>query len=92
MRRISSDFFVVGVDEVLQTLVVTAVDNMLLQSIAEGLINGGTAALSLYVNSKLLKCYYMLHLDVGGGGFIRWVSPGRACSSVTSEFKDMLIH
>ena len=22
---------------------------------------------SLYVNSKLLKCYYMLHLDVGGG-------------------------
>ena len=27
---------------------------------------------SLYVNSKLLKCYYMLHLDVGGGGgFIR---------------------
>ena len=23
---------------------------------------------SLYVNSKLLKFYYMLHLDVGGGG------------------------
>ena len=23
---------------------------------------------SLYVNSKLLKCYDMLHLDVGGGG------------------------
>ena len=41
----ASDFFVVGVDEVLQTLVVTAVDNVLLQSIAEGLINGGTAAL-----------------------------------------------
>ena len=42
----ASDLFVVGVDEVLQTLVVTAVDNVLLQSIAEGLINGGTAALS----------------------------------------------
>ena len=23
---------------------------------------------SLYVNSKLLKCYYMLHVDVGEGG------------------------
>ena len=71
---------------------------------------------SLYVNSKLLKCYYMLHLDIGRGGifvrqfeltkillhvtlgswwrggFIRWVSPGRACSFLTSEFNDMLIH
>ena len=37
---------IVRVDEVLQTLVVTAVDNVLLQSIAEGLINGGTTALS----------------------------------------------
>ena len=42
----ASDFFIVGVDEELQTLVVTAVDNVLLQSIAEGRINGGTAALS----------------------------------------------
>ena len=42
----ASDFFIVGVDEELQTLVVTAVDNVLLQSLAEGLINGGTATLS----------------------------------------------
>ena len=42
----ASDFFIVGVNEVLQTLVVTAVDNVLLERIAEGLINGGTAALS----------------------------------------------
>ena len=29
----------------------------------------------LYVNSKLPKSYYMLHLEVCGGGIIRWVSP-----------------
>ena len=40
------DFFVIGVDEELQTLVVTAVDNVLFKSVAQGLINGGTAALS----------------------------------------------
>ena len=42
----ASDFFIVEVDEELQTLVLTAVDNVLLQSIAEGLINGETEALS----------------------------------------------
>ena len=41
----ASDLFVIGVDEVLQTLLVTAVDNVLLQSVVEGLINGETAAL-----------------------------------------------
>ena len=41
-----SDFFVIGVDEELQTLVVIAVDNVLLKSVSQGLINGGTAALS----------------------------------------------
>ena len=38
----ASDFYIVGVDEVLQTLVVTAVDNVLLQSLAKCLINGGS--------------------------------------------------
>ena len=34
---------------------------------------------NLPVNSNLLKCYYMLDLDAGGGGeFIRWVSQRRA--------------
>ena len=33
----ASDFFIVGVDEELQTLVVTAVDNVLLQSLAVGI-------------------------------------------------------
>ena len=42
----ATDFFVVGVDEELQTLVVTAVDNVLFKSFAQGLANGGTAALS----------------------------------------------
>ena len=35
----ASDFFVVGVDEELQTLVVTAVDNVQFESVAEGLVN-----------------------------------------------------
>ena len=39
----ASDFFVIGVDGELQTLVVTAVDNVLFESVAEGLINGGNA-------------------------------------------------
>ena len=36
----------------------------------------------------------LFHVTLGRWwrGFIRWVSPRRACSSVTSEFKDMLIH
>ena len=42
----ASDFVVIGVDEELQTLVVTAVDNVLFKSIAQGLINGETIALS----------------------------------------------
>ena len=36
----ASDFFVIGVDEELQTLVVAAVDSVLFQSVAQGLING----------------------------------------------------
>ena len=42
----ASDFFVIGVDEELQTLVVIAFDNVLLKSVAHGLINAGSAALS----------------------------------------------
>ena len=49
----ASDFFIVGVDEVLQTLVVTAVDNVLLQSLAEGLINEGTTALSGFLDARV---------------------------------------
>ena len=47
----ASDFFIVGVDEVLQTLVVTAVDNVLLQSLAKCLINGRAAALSEFFDA-----------------------------------------
>ena len=47
-----SDFFVVGVDDELQTLVVTAVDNVLFESVVEGLINGGTAALSGFLDTR----------------------------------------
>ena len=43
----TSDFFVVGVDDELQTLVVSAV--VLFESIAEGLTNGGTVALSEFL-------------------------------------------
>ena len=49
----ASDFFIVGVDEELQTLVVIAVDNVLLKSIALGLINGGTAALSSFLDAPV---------------------------------------
>ena len=49
----ASDFFIVGVDEELQTLVITAVDNVLLQSMVEGLINGGTAALSGFPDARV---------------------------------------
>ena len=42
----ASDFFVIGVDEELQSLVVTAVDNVLFKGVAQDHINGGTAALS----------------------------------------------
>ena len=49
----ASDFFVVGVDEELQTLVVTDGDNVLFGSVAEGLINGGTAALSGFLEARL---------------------------------------
>ena len=37
----ASDFFIIGVDEELQTLVVTTVDNVLFESVAQGLINRG---------------------------------------------------
>ena len=49
----ASDFFVVGVDDELQTLVVTAVDNVIFESFAEGLINGGTAALSGFLEASV---------------------------------------
>ena len=49
----ASDFFIVGVDEELQTLVVTAVDNVLLQSLAEGLLNGRTTALSEFLDARV---------------------------------------
>ena len=48
----ASDFFVSGVDEELQTLVVIAVDNVLLNSIAQGLVNEETAALSLFFDTR----------------------------------------
>ena len=41
----ASDFFVIRVDEELQTRVVAAVENVLFRSVAHGLIIGGTAAL-----------------------------------------------
>ena len=49
----ASDFAVVGVDEELQTLVVTAVDNVLLKSVAQDLANGGTAALSGFLDARV---------------------------------------
>ena len=49
----ASDFFVVGVDDELQTLVVTAVDNVLFESVVEDLINGGTAALSGCLDARV---------------------------------------
>ena len=49
----ASDFFVVGVDEELQTLVVTAVDNVLFENVAPGLVNGGTAALSGFLEERV---------------------------------------
>ena len=42
----ASDFFIIRVDEEFQTLVVAAIDNLLFQSVAQGLVNSGTAALS----------------------------------------------
>ena len=51
--EIVSYFFIVGVDEELQTLVISAVDKVLLQSIAESLINGGTAALSGFLDARV---------------------------------------
>ena len=42
--------------EELQTLVVTSVDNVLFQSVAQGLINGGTAALSRYLDARVADC------------------------------------
>ena len=49
----SSDFFVIGVYEELQTLVFTAVDNVLVQSVAQGLVNGGSVALSGFFTHAL---------------------------------------
>ena len=48
-----SDFFVIAVDEELQTLVVTTVDNVLFESVAQGLINGGPAALSGFLEARV---------------------------------------
>ena len=42
----ATDFFAIVVYEELQTLVVTAVDNVLFQSVAQGLVNRGSVALS----------------------------------------------
>ena len=44
---------------------------------------------------KLKVTKMLLHVTLGRwwrGRFIRWVSPGRVCSFLTSEFNDMLIH
>ena len=49
----ASYFFVVGVDDELQTLVITAVDNVLFESVVEGLINGGTATLSGFLDARV---------------------------------------
>ena len=40
-------------DKELQTLVVTDVDNVLFESVAEGLINGGTDAMSGFLDSRV---------------------------------------
>ena len=47
------DFFVVRVDDELQTLAVTAVDNVLFESVAQGLVHGGTAALSGFLDARV---------------------------------------
>ena len=52
----ASDFFVIGVDEELQSLVVTAVDNVLFKGVAQGHINGGTAALSGFLEARVADC------------------------------------
>ena len=44
----ASDFFIIRVGEELQTLVVSAGDKGQYQSVAQGLVNGGTAALSRF--------------------------------------------
>ena len=52
----ATDFFVIRVDEELQTLVVTFVDNVLFQSVAQGFVNGGTAALSGFFYVRVADC------------------------------------
>ena len=42
------DFSIIRVDEELQTLVVQSVDNVLFQSVAQGFVNGGIAALGRF--------------------------------------------
>ena len=49
----AADFFVVGVDDELHTLVVTTVDNVLFESVAQVLINGRTAALSEFLEARV---------------------------------------
>ena len=49
----ATDFFVIRVDEELQTLIVTAVDSVLFQSVAQGLVNGETAALSGFFDARV---------------------------------------
>ena len=43
-------------DEELQTLVVTAVDNVLFKSVAQGLINGGIATMSGFLEARVADC------------------------------------
>ena len=60
----ATDFFVIRVDEELQTLVVTAVDNVLFQSVAQGLVNGGTAALSEFFYASVADCTVAVGIEM----------------------------
>ena len=60
----ASDFFVVGVDEELKTLIVTAIDNVLFESVAQGLINGGTDALSGFLDARVADCTVAVGIEM----------------------------
>ena len=60
----ASDFFIIRVDEELQTLVVAAVDKVLFQCVAHGLVNGGTSALSRFFYGRIADCTVIIGIEI----------------------------
>ena len=60
----ASDLFIIRVNEEFQTLIVAAVDNVLFQSFAQGLVNRGTVALCRLFDGCVADCTVTVAIEM----------------------------